>query len=169
MTSHCNVLFLCTGNSARSIIAEALLDHLGKGRFRAYSAGSFPAGQVNPLALDVLRRNGLRTEGLRSKSWSEFSTPTAPDLHFVFTVCDRAAHEMCPVWPGQPIRAHWGIADPAVAHLSDADERRAFSRAFHELNARISIFVSLRMDVLDTFSLQRELDQIGRLDVAPAE
>ena len=169
MTSRYNVLFLCTGNSARSVIAEALLNHLGKGRFTAYSAGSFPVGQVNPLALDVLRRNNLPADGLRSKSWSEFSDRGAPPLDFVFTVCDRAAQEVCPVWPGQPIRAHWGIADPAAVHRSDVDRARAFSRAFHELNARISIFVNLRLDVLDTFALQRELDQIGKFEIAPAE
>jgi len=169
MASRYNVLFLCTGNSARSIIAEALLNHLGRGRFKAYSAGSFPVGEVNPLALDILRRNGLRTEGLRSKSWSEFSELEAPELHFVFTVCDRAAEEVCPVWPGQPIRAHWGIADPAAVRTSDVDRIRAFSRAFQELNARISIFVNLRLEALDNFSLQRELDRIGTFDVTPAE
>jgi protein-tyrosine-phosphatase len=161
-----NVLFLCTGNSARSILAEALLNGMGKGRFRAYSAGSHPAGQVNPYALDLIQRNRLPTEGLRSKSWEEFAksdaNPDAPTLDFVFTVCDNAAGEVCPVWPGQPMTAHWGVPDPAAAEGSDEDKRKAFFRAWSELSNRISIFVSLPMDKLDRLSLQKRLDEIGR-------
>jgi protein-tyrosine-phosphatase len=157
-----NVLFLCTGNSARSIMAEALLNYWGKDRFRAYSAGSFPKGDVHPLALETLRRNRLPTEQLRSKSWNEFASADAPPLHFVFTVCDRAAAEVCPVWPGQPMTAHWGIEDPAAAAGSDADKARAFIRAFTELDARIKIFTSLRLEMLDRMALQRQLDSIGQ-------
>lgn len=137
-----NVLFLCTGNSARSILAEAYLNAAGKGRFRAYSAGSRPAGKVNPFALELLRNNGLATDGLRSKNWDEFSRAGAPKLDFIFTVCDNAAAEVCPVWPGQPITAHWGIADPAAAQGSDEDKRTAFLRAFRELSARIDMFLA---------------------------
>ena len=158
-----NVLFLCTGNSARSIIAEALLNRWGKGRFQAYSAGSHPRGAVHPLALAVLESNHLPTRGLRSKSWDEFATPTAPHLDFVFTVCDRAAQEMCPLWPGQPMTAHWGIHDPAAVEGSDKEKERAFQKAFRELDARIKIFASLRWESLDQLALQRQLDAIGRL------
>ena len=160
--SRYNVLFLCTGNSARSIMAEALLNHWGKERFRAYSAGSHPKGAVHPLALDVLQRNHLPIDNLRSKGWEEFSTAEAPPLHFVFTVCDRAAQEMCPIWPGQPMTAHWGIADPAAIDGSDADKRRGFNTAFRELDNRIKIFTNLRLDSLDQLSLQRQLDAIAR-------
>jgi len=156
-----NVLFLCTGNSARSIIAEALMNHWGRGRFHAYSAGSHPKGAVNPLALDVLERNHVPTAALRSKSWNEFAKPEAPRLNFVFTVCDRAAGEVCPYWPGQPMTAHWGIEDPAEVPGSDEDRQRAFSRAFQELSARIRLFMSLRLDALDRMALQRALDAIG--------
>ena len=158
-----NVLFLCTGNSARSILAEALLNYWGKDRFQAYSAGSHPKGEVHPLAIDVLTRSHLPTEHLRSKGWDEFATPDAPKLDFVFTVCDRAAQEICPVWPGQPMTAHWGIADPAAVQGSDEDKRRAFRRAFQELDARIKIFTSLRLEALDQLALQRQLDAIGKM------
>jgi len=157
-----NVLFLCTGNSARSIMAEALLNYWGKGRFHAYSAGSFPKGQVHPLAIETLKRNRLPTEHVRSKSWNEFATKDAPPLQFVFTVCDNAAAEVCPVWPGQPMTAHWGIADPAAAIGSDQEKGRAFNKAFRELDARIKIFTSLRLEMLDRMALQKQLDAIGK-------
>jgi arsenate reductase len=157
-----NVLFLCTGNSARSIMAEALLNFWGKGRFRAYSAGSHPRGEVHPLALDVLRKNHLPTENLRSKSWDEFAKADAAAFHFVITVCDRAAQEQCPVWPGQPMTAHWGIEDPAEPRDSHEQQARAFTRAFRELDARIKIFTSLRLEALDELALKRQLDAIGR-------
>jgi arsenate reductase len=157
------VLFLCTGNSARSIMAEVLLNYWGRKRFQALSAGSHPKGQVHPLAIEVLRRNHLPTEHLRSKSWEEFARPDAPPLDFVFTVCGSAAQEVCPVWPGQPITAHWGIHDPAAVVGSDADKERAFYTAFRELDARIKIFTSLRLESLDQMSLQRQLDAIGQV------
>ena len=163
MSEPYNVLFLCTGNSARSILAEALINHWGKGRFRGYSAGSHPKGDVNPLAIDVLTKHHLNTEGLRSKSWDEFAKPGAPPLHFVFTVCDRAAKEACPFWPGQPMTAHWGVEDPAAVEGSEEMKRRAFAKAFRELDARVKIFTSLRIDMLDRMSLKRELDAIGNL------
>ncbi len=156
-----NVLFLCTGNSARSIMAEALLNHWGKGRFRAFSAGSHPKGQVHPLAVETLRRTHMAVAGLRSKSWDEFATADAPPLDFVFTVCDNAANEVCPLWPGQPMTAHWGIADPAAVEGTDEERERAFIIAYRELDARIKIFASLRLDKLDKLSLQRRLDEIG--------
>jgi protein-tyrosine-phosphatase len=162
-----NVLFLCTGNSARSIMAEALLNHLGRGRFQAFSAGSHPTGRVNPLAVTTLQRNHLPTEQARSKNWDEFATPDAPPMHFVFTVCDRAAQEVCPIWPGQPMTAHWGIADPAAVEGSDAEKERAFNLAFRELSARIGIFTSLRIEALDQLALQREINAIGKMQ--PAE
>jgi protein-tyrosine-phosphatase len=161
MTAY-NVLFLCTGNSARSIMAEALLNFWGKGRFRAFSAGSHPRGTVHPLALETLERSHLLTDGLRSKSWDEFATPEAPALDFVFTVCDRAAQETCPFWPGQPMTAHWGVADPAAVEGSDDEKRRAFNTALRELDNRIKIFTSLRLDALDRLALQRQLDAIGK-------
>jgi protein-tyrosine-phosphatase len=142
MTKTYNVLFLCTGNSARSILAEQLLNHLGRGKFRAFSAGSHPKGQVHPIALALLREMKLPTEGLRSKSWDEFAQPSAPTLDFIFTVCDNAAGEVCPVWPGHPVTGHWGIDDPAAVEGSDAEKRQAFRDAFHELEARIQSFVS---------------------------
>jgi arsenate reductase len=157
-----NVLFLCTGNSARSIMAEALLNLRGAGRFEAYSAGSHPKGAVHPLALEVLARNHLPVERLRSKSWDEFATADAPRLDFVFTVCDRAAAEVCPFWPGQPMTAHWGIPDPAEATGSAAEQLRAFQQAFRELDARIMNFTSLRLESLDQLTIQRQLDAIGR-------
>jgi arsenate reductase len=157
-----NVLFLCTGNSARSIMAEALLNYWGKGRFHAYSAGSYPKGEVHPRAIETLTRNRLPTDQLRSKSWSEFATKDAPPLQFVFTVCDNAAAEVCPVWPGQPMTAHWGVADPAAAVGSDEEKARAFTKAFRELDARIKIFTSLRLEMLDRMALQQRLNAIGK-------
>lgn len=156
------VLFLCTGNSARSILAEAYLNSAGKGRFTAYSAGSHPAGKVNPLALELLEENRLPTGGLRSKSWDEFARPGAPKIDFVFTVCDNAAGEACPLWPGQPITAHWGVADPAAASGTDAERRKAFLRAFTELSTRINLLLALPLDELEPRALKSRLDQIGR-------
>lgn len=156
-----NVLFLCTGNSARSILAEALLNHWGRGRFRAFSAGSFPTGRVNPFALDLLRRMGIDATGARSKSWDEFAAPGAPPLHFVFTVCDKAAGEVCPVWPGQPVTAHWGVPDPAAVEGSDVEKANAFRAAFNALEHRIKAFVSLPLESLDRMSLKAALDDIG--------
>ena len=164
MTDRCfQVLFLCTGNSARSIMAEALLNYSAKGRFRAFSAGSHPRGDVHPMAIDVLRRAHVPVEGLRSKSGDEFAKPGAPQLDFVFTVCDRAAQEVCPLWPGQPMTAHWGIEDPAAVEGTLEEKGRAFNRAFRELDARVKIFISLRFDALDSLALQRRLDAIGQL------
>jgi protein-tyrosine-phosphatase len=157
-----NVLFLCTGNSARSILAEAILNETGKGRFRAYSAGSQPKGAVNPFALELLATQGLDTSGLRSKSWDEFASAGAPALDFVFTVCDSAASEVCPVWPGQPMTAHWGIPDPAAIDGSDARKRKAFLVAFTALRRRIELFTSLPLAKLDALAIKRELDAIGR-------
>jgi arsenate reductase len=158
-----SVLFLCTGNSARSIFGEALVNQWGKGRFRGFSAGSHPKGEVHPLALQVLRMHHVPADGLRSKSWDEFAAPDAPDLQFVFTVCDNAAREVCPVWPGQPMTAHWGVEDPAAVEGADEVRLRAFIRTFREMDARIKIFTSLRLDMLDRMALQRELDTIGRM------
>ena len=157
-----NVLFLCTGNSARSILAEAYLNSLGAGRFRAYSAGSHPRGEVNPFALELLRNSLVRTEDLRSKSWDEFAKPGAPHLHFVFTVCDNAAGEACPLWPGQPVTAHWGVEDPAAVEGSDDIKRRAFKKAFAELSTRIKLFVNLPLEKLEARALKNRLDEIGR-------
>jgi arsenate reductase len=158
-----DVLFLCTGNSARSILAEAILNHIGKGRFRAFSAGSHPAGKVNPFALELLASQGLEVTDLRSKNWDEFAVAGAPPIDFVFTVCDNAAGEVCPVWPGQPMTAHWGIEDPAAVAGSDEEKRKAFSKAFAEMNRRISLFTSLPLAKLDAMAIKREIDQIGRL------
>lgn len=157
-----DVLFLCTGNSARSIMAEAILNRIGGGRFRAHSAGSHPRGSVHPYALDLLRKHDYDVSGLRSKSWEEFTAPDAPVMDFVFTVCDQAAAEPCPVWPGQPMTAHWGVPDPAAAAGNDAEKRVAFANAYRMLNQRISIFTSLPIDALDRLSLQARLDRIGR-------
>jgi arsenate reductase len=156
-----NVLFLCTGNSARSILAEAYLNSAGQGRFSAHSAGSHPAGRVNPYALELLEKNRLPTAGLRSKNWDEFARAGAPKLDLVFTVCDNAAGETCPVWPGQPITAHWGVADPAAVQGTDAEKRKAFLRAFTELSARINLLLALPLDKLDRLVLQKKLDDIG--------
>lgn len=157
-----NVLFLCTGNSARSIMAEALLNQLGKGKFNAYSAGSHPAGTVNPHVMDLLQRNKMPTEAVRSKNWEEFATAEAPKLDFVFTVCDQAAGEVCPAWPGQPMTAHWGLEDPAAV-AGEEEQKRAVGNAFMQLNRRIGIFVNLPIDKLARQSLQKELDDIGAL------
>ena len=157
-----NVLFLCTGNSARSVMAEAILNREGRGKFRAFSAGSQPKGRVHPYTLDLLRKLNFDVSGFRSKSWSEFVRPDAPKLDFVFTVCDNAAAETCPVWPSQPMTAHWGILDPALATGNEAEIRLAFADAFRMLNNRISIFVSLPIRSLGTLALQRQLDSIGK-------
>ncbi len=161
-----NVLFLCTGNSARSIMAEVLLNTIGRGRFRAYSAGSHPTGQVNPFAIELLEKNRLPTEGLRSKDWAEFAKadarPDAPELDFVFTVCDKAAGEVCPVWPGQPMTAHWGVPDPAEVAGTDEQKRRAFFQAYSQLQNRISLFANLPIDKLDRIKLQKALQDIGK-------
>lgn len=157
-----NILFICTGNSARSIMAEAIMNHLGPHRFVAYSAGSQPAGTVKEEALRCLTRHQLNTQGLRSKSWSEFATPDAPVMDFVITVCDNAAGKVCPVWPGQPMSAHWGVEDPSHASGSEADKDKAFWEAFIKLHRRISILLSLPIDKLDRLSLKKELDQIGQ-------
>jgi arsenate reductase len=157
-----NVLFLCTGNSARSIFGESILNRLGRGRFRAYSAGSHPRGQVDPNALYELRRNNYLTDDLRSKDWNEFAADGMPVMDFVFTVCDQAAAEVCPVWPGQPMTAHWGIPDPVAVEGDDMTRKAAFARAFRELNNRISIFVNLPFESLDRLRLQERLDEIGR-------
>jgi arsenate reductase (thioredoxin) len=157
-----NVLFLCTGNSARSIMAEVILNRAGQGRFTAFSAGSQPKGQVHPYALDLLRKLNFDVSGLHSKSWQEFSGPGAPKLDFVFTVCDNAAAETCPVWPGQPMTAHWGVPDPAAATGKEAEVRLAFADAFRMLSNRINIFVNLPIRSLDQLSLQRRLDAIGK-------
>ena len=157
-----NVLFLCTGNSARSILAESLLNNLGKGRFRAFSAGSHPAGQVNPFALELLEKNHFPTGELRSKPWDEFAQPAAPQLDFVITVCDKAAGEVCPVWPGQPMTAHWGIPDPVAVEGSDEAKRHAFVDAMNQMQRRICTFVSLPFDKLDRMKLQQAVREIGK-------
>lgn len=156
-----NVLFLCTGNSARSILAESILTQEGIGRFRAFSAGSQPKGEVHPMSLQLLQKLGHDTAFARSKSWDEFAVPGAPKMDFVFTVCDSAAAEACPVWPGQPMTAHWGVADPAAATGSEADRMLAFAEAFRMLRNRISIFANLPLDTLDQMSLQQKLKDIG--------
>lgn len=158
-----NVLFLCTGNSARSILAEVLVEHWGKGRFRGFSAGSFPKGAVHPLALELLERLNLRTTGLRSKSWDEFADDHAPVMDFVFTVCDQAAGEVCPIWPGNPITAHWGVPDPAVVEGTEAQRVQAFRDAYRQLEARIKLFVALPIDKLDRMAIRREVEQIGHI------
>jgi len=162
----CNVLFLCTGNSARSILAEVLIEHWGKGRYNGYSAGSVPKGAVHPLALDLLEARHLRTYGLRSKSWNEFAGPGAPGMDFVFTVCDQAAGEACPVWPGNPVTARWGVPDPAAVHGTEADRRRAFLDAYLALENRIKVFIALPIDKLDRMALKRSVDEIGRVQMA---
>ena len=157
-----NVLFLCTGNSARSILAEAYLNAHGRGRFTGYSAGSHPTGKVNPFALEILVKNRIDTSNLRSKGWDEFAQPGAPRMHFVFTVCDQAAGEVCPVWPGQPVTAHWGVDDPARVEGTDAEKRQAFMRAFAVLSTRINLLLNLPLDKLDRLVLKNKLDEIGR-------
>lgn len=157
-----NVLFLCTGNSARSILAEAILNHRGKGRFKAYSAGSHPNGTVNPRALQLLERTGISTEGLRSKAWDEFAQPGAPKLDFVFTVCDSAAGEMCPIWPGQPMTAHWGQPDPAAVEGTELDKTNAFHEALRMLERRITLFTSLPLASLDRLAVGAQIRDIGR-------
>ena len=156
-----NVLFLCTGNSARSIIAECILNREGAGKFKAFSAGSNPNGEVHPYALDILQLQNFSTDGLRSKSWYEFGAPDGPDMDFVFTVCDNARDEVCPVWPGQPISAHWGVPDPAAVEGIEAVKRAAFADTVRFMTSRISIFVNLRLEALDRLALQENLDRIG--------
>jgi arsenate reductase len=163
-----NVLFLCTGNSARSILAEAILSKIGNSKFVAYSAGSMPKGEVNPNALALLNRLGFDTSGYRSKSWDEFSGADAPKMDFVFTVCDNAANEVCPVWPGQPMTAHWGIPDPAAAVGGPEEIARAFRDAMKTLQRRIELFANLPVKSLDRLSLKKHLDEIGRTDDAKA-
>jgi arsenate reductase len=157
-----NVLFPCTGNSARSVMAESILNSLGRAKFNAFSAGSRPAGSVNPLALELVQKNRLPTEGLRSKDRNEFSRPDAPFMHFVFTVCDQAAAEACPVWPGQPMTAHWGVTDPAAVQGNVDDKRKAFLKAYTELYRRISLFVNLPFGTLSKLALKQKLEEIGR-------
>lgn len=157
-----NVLFLCTGNSARSILAEATMNHLAGGRFFAYSAGSHPSGRPNPFALELLSKQGIATQGLRSKSWDEFAAPDAPKLDFIFTVCDNAAGETCPYWPGQPMTAHWGVPDPAAVEGSDEQKRRAFLDAFITLKRRIELFASLPVEKLDRLALHEKMKSIGQ-------
>lgn len=159
---HYNVLFLCTGNSARSILAESLVNHWGRGVFRGFSAGSHPKGAVHPIALSLLARLNLPTEGLRSKSWDEFAAPDAQPLDFVFTVCDNAAGEVCPYWPGQPVTAHWGLPDPAAVEGTDADKWAAFRTAFSTLENRIKIFLSLPIGSLDRIKLEQSVRSIGK-------
>jgi arsenate reductase len=168
MPGRYNVLFLCTGNSARSIMAEAILNKKGRPNFIAYSAGSHATGRVHPQALRQLEIAHLPADGARSKNWDEFAKPGAPDLHFVFTVCDNAAKEVCPIWPGQPMTAHWGVPDPAAASGNDAQIALAFADAFRMLRHRIEIFVNLPVDKLDRLTLQRRLDEIGKTVAAPA-
>jgi len=160
-----NVLFLCTGNSARSIMAECALNRWGKGKFKGFSAGSHPNGAVHPLTLDLLNEMNYETANLRSKSWDEFARPDSTPLDFVFTVCDRAAAESCPLWPGQPITAHWGASDPVAFAATDEEKRRVFFRVYKELENRIMIFTSLRMDALDSFALEQRVREIGRIRV----
>jgi protein-tyrosine-phosphatase len=157
-----HILFLCTGNSARSIMAEVLMNHLARGRFRAFSAGSHPAGAVNPLALDLLRRRGLPVEALRSKNWDEFARSDAPQMDFVVTVCDKAAGEVCPAWPGQPLTAHWGFEDPAAAQGTDEAKRKVFERVFIEIARRIELLLALPLEKLDRLALEKKVRDIGR-------
>jgi arsenate reductase len=157
-----NALFLCTGNSARSILAESLMNHWGQGKFRGYSAGSHPKGEVHPIAIALLEKMHLPSEGFRSKSWDEFAVPGAPTLDFVFTVCDNAAGEVCPFWPGQPMTAHWGVEDPAAVEGSDVEKWLAFRKAFSQLESRIKTFTSLPLKTLDRIKLQERLDEIGK-------
>ena len=157
-----NVLFLCTGNSARSILAEAFLNAAGGGRFRGYSAGSHPAGKVNPFAIELLRKHRIDTAELRSKSWDEFAEPGRPEMHFIFTVCDNAAGETCPLWPGRPMTAHWGVADPAAVQGGDDEKRKAFADAFRLLSNRIRLFINLPFERLEQRALKNKLYEIGK-------
>ena len=157
-----NVLFLCTANSARSILAECILNHLGTGRFRAFSAGSHPTGKVNPFALETLAAARIPADGVRSKSWDELGAPNAPRMDFIVTVCDDAAGELCPIWPGQPLTAHWGVPDPAKVRGGEAEIRRAFLTAYKLLRRRIELFTSLQMEKLDQLALQAGIDRIGK-------
>ena len=157
-----NILVLCTGNSARSILGEALFNTLGAGRFRAYSAGSHPTGKVNPFAIEQVQRLGYPAEGLRSKSWDEFAAPGAPELDFVITVCDKAAGEMCPLWPGQPVTAHWGFPDPAAVEGSDEVKRAAFTQTLHQMRNRVQLFLSLPLGTLDRMAIEKSMRAIGR-------
>ena len=166
MTTPYNVLFLCTGNSARSVMAERLMEHWGKGRFRAYSAGSHPTGNVNPLAIRMLAKANLPTDGLRSKAWDEFAAPGAPSLDFVITVCDQAAGEVCPVWPGKPVTAHWGVPDPAAVSGSEEQQLQAFREAFRLLEYRIKLFTSLPVEKLDRLTMSRKVQEIGKDQVS---
>jgi len=164
-----NVLILCTGNSARSILGEALINHWGRGRFRAFSAGSHPKGSVHPMALRLLESLNMPTQGLRSKSWDEFATPAAPRLDFVFTVCDNAAGETCPYWPGQPMTAHWGLPDPAAVEGTELDQLNAFRSAFRTLENRIKVFTSLPIATIERIKLKEKLDEIGRTTELPRQ
>jgi arsenate reductase len=157
-----NILFLCTGNSARSVLAEVLMNRLSKGRFRAYSAGSHPAGEVNPYTLELLHSKGFATDGLRSKNWDEFARPDAPAMDFVITVCDKAAGEVCPIWPGQPMTAHWGFEDPAAAQGSDEARRKIFTKVFVEIARRIELMLALPIEKLDRLALERRVRDIGQ-------
>lgn len=157
-----NILFLCTGNSARSIMAETLMNHLARGRFRAFSAGSHPTGAINPFALELLRRKGLPADNLRSKNWDEFAQAGAPKMDFVITVCDRAAGEVCPVWPGQPLTAHWGFEDPATFQGADEAKRKLFEKVFIEIARRIELLLALPLDKLDRLALEKKVREIGR-------
>jgi arsenate reductase len=157
-----NILFLCTGNSARSVLAEVLMNRLSKGRFRAYSAGSHPAGEVNPFTLELLHSKGFATDGLRSKNWDGFTKPDAPTMDFVITVCDKAAGEVCPIWPGQPMTAHWGFEDPAAAQGSDEARRKVFMKVFVEIARRIELMLALPIEKLDHLALERQVRNIGQ-------
>jgi len=162
MTGRYNVLFLCTGNSARSIMGEALFNTMGAGRFKAYSAGSHPTGKVNSFAIEQVQRLGYPVEGLRSKSWDEFAAPGAPKMDFVITVCDKAAGEVCPFWPGQPITAHWGFPDPAAVKGSDEEKRAAFTQIFHQMRNRVQLLLSLPLETLDRMVIEKQVRAIGR-------
>jgi len=162
MPKPCNILVLCTGNSARSILAEALINTLGAGRFKAYSAGSRPTGAVNPFAIEQVRKLGYPVEGLRSKSWDEFAQPGAPQMDFVVTVCDNAAGEVCPLWPGHPVTAHWGFPDPAAVEGSDEVKRAAFALALHQIRKRVQLFLSLPLETLDRMEIENRLREIGQ-------
>ncbi len=163
-----NILFLCTGNSARSVMAEAIVNRLGQGRFKAYSAGSHPTGRVNPYALELLESLGHPTGELRSKTWDEFAAPGAPQMDFVITVCDNAAGEVCPVWPGQPVTAHWPFRDPAAAEGSEAEMRQVFAEVYGQIHNRVEIFVNLPIDALDRLSLQKRLRELGNTQAETA-